>query len=127
MAATEKVTKTEIGLLVFTGLFLCVLLGLSAGDRGLVATGSVAVETETQLPPEEPDVSPLDVNTATAAELEQLPGIGPALAGRIVAHRETHGPFAATADLEQVQGIGPAKLAELDGYVTAGDKREDNR
>jgi competence protein ComEA len=54
---------------------------------------------------------PLDVNRASAEELRALPGIGPALAARIVAHREEHGPFRAAAELERVRGIGP-KLRE---------------
>lgn len=57
--------------------------------------------------------TPLDLNSATAAELETLPGIGPALAGRIVAYREEHGPFTSVEDLLQVSGIGPATLERL--------------
>ncbi|MFN2250540.1 MAG: helix-hairpin-helix domain-containing protein [Anaerolineae bacterium] len=52
----------------------------------------------------------VNVNTATAAELEALPGIGPALAGRIVAHRQANGPFETTDDLLQVSGIGEKTL-----------------
>ncbi len=57
---------------------------------------------------------PIALNVATAAELEALPGIGPALAARIVAHRTRHGPFARVADLRQVPGIGPRILARLE-------------
>ena len=60
----------------------------------------------------------LNLNTATPAELEALPGIGPALAKRIVEYREAHGPFATVDDLLAVSGIGPAKLAQLRPYVT---------
>jgi competence ComEA-like helix-hairpin-helix protein len=56
---------------------------------------------------------PLDLNTATAAELELLPRVGPALAARIVAHREAHGPFARVEDLVSVRGIGPRTAARL--------------
>ena len=55
----------------------------------------------------------IDINTATAAELESLPGIGPATASAIVEHRERHGPFAHVDDLVNVRGIGDAKLAGL--------------
>ncbi|MBC7291047.1 MAG: ComEA family DNA-binding protein [Actinotalea sp.] len=54
-----------------------------------------------------------DLNRASVAELEALPGIGPVLASRIVAHRDQHGPFASVDDLQAVRGIGPALLADL--------------
>ena len=55
----------------------------------------------------------INVNTASAEELERLPGIGPALAERIVSHRQAHGPFASLDDLTDVPGIGRAKLEAL--------------
>jgi competence ComEA-like helix-hairpin-helix protein len=61
----------------------------------------------------------VNVNRATAVELEALPGIGPALARRIVADREAQGPFATVAALDRVSGIGPALLARLGRLVTA--------
>jgi competence protein ComEA len=60
---------------------------------------------------------PIDINTATAAELEELPGIGPATASAIVEHRERHGPFASVDSLGDVSGIGDAKLAQLRDLV----------
>lgn len=53
------------------------------------------------------------VNSATEAELEDLPGVGPATAEAIVAHREQNGPFASVEALESVRGIGPAKLEAM--------------
>jgi competence ComEA-like helix-hairpin-helix protein len=61
----------------------------------------------------------LNVNRATAVELEALPGIGPSLARRIVADREAQGPFANVAALDRVPGIGPALLARLGRLVAA--------
>lgn len=57
--------------------------------------------------------APLDLNGAGEAELDRLPGIGPVLAGRIVAHRAAHGPFRSVEDLLAVPGIGPRLYARL--------------
>lgn len=61
---------------------------------------------------------PIDVNRATAVELEALPGVGPATATAIVAERDRNGPFLDVDDLDRVPGIGPAKLAALRDLVT---------
>jgi len=60
----------------------------------------------------------VDVNRASAAELEALPGVGPALAQRIVAYREANGPFASADDLEAVSGIGARTLERLRPFVS---------
>jgi competence protein ComEA len=62
---------------------------------------------------------PLPLNTADADALACLPGIGPALAERIVADRRSRGPFAEVQALERVPGIGPALVARLAGRVRA--------
>ncbi|MFI7744427.1 helix-hairpin-helix domain-containing protein [Kocuria rhizosphaericola] len=62
--------------------------------------------------------APLNLNTATAAELEALPRVGPVLAGRIVEFRQQHGGFAAVADLDAVPGIGPTLMEALVPLVT---------
>jgi competence protein ComEA len=59
----------------------------------------------------------LDINTATEAELAQLPGVGPGLARRIVEYREANGPFATTDDLQNVSGVGPSKFAKMESYL----------
>lgn len=61
----------------------------------------------------------IDLNSATAVELESLPGVGPVLAGRIVAYRDVHGAFAAVEDLLDVGGIGEAKLAAMRESIAA--------
>ncbi|WP_420367410.1 ComEA family DNA-binding protein [Curtobacterium sp. L1-20] len=68
------------------------------GDAGGSAAGAVGV---------------VDLNTADQAALETLPGIGPALAGRILAWREEHGRFSAVEDLLDVSGIGGGRFADL--------------
>jgi competence protein ComEA len=61
---------------------------------------------------------PLDINSATAAELEGLNGIGPAKAQAIVDYRTKHGPFQKVEDLEKVDGIGPKMLEKLKPMLT---------
>jgi competence protein ComEA len=55
----------------------------------------------------------IHVNSATAEQLERLPGIGPVLAQKIVEHRQAHGPFAVPEDLLDVSGIGPSTLESI--------------
>lgn len=61
---------------------------------------------------------PVNINTATAEELQTLPRIGPAMAQRIIAWRETHGGFRSVDELDAVPGIGPSMLENLRPLVT---------
>ena len=63
---------------------------------------------------------PVNVNSASAEELEKLPGIGPKTAQAVVEDRERNGPFRSVDDLLRVKGIGPKKLEALRPLVTAG-------
>lgn len=60
----------------------------------------------------------VSVNTATAAQLETLPGVGPVLAQRIIAYRESHGRFTSVEQLRDVPGVGERRLADLRAAVT---------
>lgn len=60
----------------------------------------------------------LGVNAASAEELVSLHGIGPALADRIVEHRQAHGPFTDAGDLQAVSGIGPRTAARIGPWLT---------
>ncbi len=62
----------------------------------------------------------IDINSATVFELQQLPGIGPAIAQRIVDFREFYGPFTSIDQLAEVTGISTAMVEELRSLVTAG-------
>ncbi|MCW3841813.1 helix-hairpin-helix domain-containing protein [Micromonospora yasonensis] len=61
---------------------------------------------------------PVNLNTATLAQLDALPGVGPVLAQRILDHREQHGGFRSVSDLRQVDGIGDARYEQLKDLVT---------
>lgn len=60
----------------------------------------------------------LNINTATESELEELPGVGPAIASRIVEHRTTNGAFTSIEQLQDVKGIGPAIFEKLRERIT---------
>lgn len=62
----------------------------------------------------------ININTASAAELDNLPGVGPALAERIIQYRTDHGPFANPEDLQNVSGIGPKTYEKMASMVTTG-------
>lgn len=120
MRDAGNVSKSEKILLGLTAVFLCLVLGLYAHDRAAMSAPGTTVETEVSVPPETltPDFSPLDINTADAAALTALPGIGEALAARIVAYRAEHGAFGAVEDLMEVPGIGQGKFSALADRVT---------
>ena len=65
--------------------------------------------------------SKVDVNRAGVEELTSLPGIGPALAKRIVEYRQENGPFRSVDDLMAVKGIGPKLLGKIRDRVTVGE------
>lgn len=115
MKRESSITKTEGILLGLTALFLCFLLVLHGQDQ---QAAEVQVDTAVAQEMFLPDVSPLDLNTATAEELMELPGIGAVLAERILAYREGMGGFSSVEELLEVSGIGEATLEELQNLVT---------
>jgi competence ComEA-like helix-hairpin-helix protein len=70
------------------------------------------------LGPKEPPTQPVNINTASAAELQKLPGIGPATARSIVRYRERNGPFRRVEELLIVRGISRSRLKALRPYIT---------
>ena len=62
---------------------------------------------------------PINLNTATKAELDTLPGIGPALADRIIEYRQKNGPFQRAEDIKKVSGIGDKVYENIKDRITA--------
>jgi competence ComEA-like helix-hairpin-helix protein len=89
-------------------------LALSRAPRDTVpAPNRSAMPKSTTLPA----LQSVDVNSAPVEELQKLPGIGPALAQRIVSFRETHGDFKEPGDVCSVRGIGPRTLDRIRAYL----------
>lgn len=62
----------------------------------------------------------VNINTATASQLEELPGIGPSLAARIVEHRQKNGAFRSVEEVMNVRGIGEKNFAKIQANLTVG-------
>jgi len=119
-------------LLLITCLFAAFTLGLFIGrnhtksDMVLSVLPTKPAHNTPIVQPTSPEQTkpeirfPLDINTASQQELEQLPGIGPELAGRIVLFRSVNGPFTVPEDLMNVDGIGPGKLEAILDLITTG-------
>ena len=67
-----------------------------------------------------PPLHPVNLNTATSAELQQVPGIGPSTAEKILQARKSYGSFKNVDDLQAIKGIGPKKLQKMRKYLTVG-------
>jgi competence protein ComEA len=82
-------------------------------DDSLVLPGATATKS-----PSESNQDLININTATAAELDVLPGIGPTIAQRIVDYREENGPFDAIEDIMKVSGVGPSTFDQIKDLIT---------
>ena len=80
----------------------------------LILFATLAVRADAKHPP----AHPLDLNTATAEQLQQVPGIGPSTAKAIVNFRQKSGPFQRIEDLLAIKGISKARLEKMRPYLT---------
>lgn len=104
-----------------TGMTWSMLRAAPRGPAPAAQAPSAAIgtgERPAPTPAPEPSATRINLNTASAAQLELLPGVGPAMAARIIEHRATHGPFRTIQDLDAVKGIGPRTIEKLRGLVT---------
>ena len=83
--------------------------------RSALASGQVSTQTSLSVAA----APPVSLNRLTREELERLPGIGPALAARIIEHRERYGPFRRAEHLLLVRGISERRFRELRPFINA--------
>ena len=111
---------TVVVLLVMVGRFLAG--GLPSGEPWRVETQrndqpGLSVSDEEGPPPSLLEGETIDLNTASQADLERLPGIGPSRAQDIIKERQENGPFRTVDELTRVKGIGKSILEELRPYA----------
>ena len=103
-------------------LLFCFLLGVALywfEEKELVSGKEISELIKTEKPvAQEKKKSPiLNLNEATLAELEEIPGIGPAMAQRIVEYRKAHRRFYKKEELKQVQGVGEKRFQEIEQLI----------
>ena len=115
----ERVAFTVLGMLALAALGI--LLWQRQRPALTIVGTPVAPEQAVQWDAALASARHVDINTASAAELERLPGVGPTLARRITDDRATHGPFVRPEDLQRVKGIGPQTYDAFKDYVTVNE------
>jgi competence protein ComEA len=90
------------------------------GEQIRIGLDPAPAVVATPVPTNAAGLSVIDINTATAEVLEQIPGVGPVLAQRIIIYREQNGGFTSVDQLMEVSGIGEATFAQMQPMVTVG-------
>jgi competence protein ComEA len=115
----ERIAILLIAVLAIAGWSVRYLREAHRADDAHLYQSAIPIPPELTAP--QVDASaPLDINTADAAAIERLPGIGPVKAAAIVDYREAHGPFRSVEALDEVQGIGSATVARLRPLTRVG-------
>lgn len=109
----SKVAAKTIQAMVF-GLFLIAGIGAMANEGAAENTKGESKQEKVEASKE----GLVNINTATEAELDTLPRIGPVIAKRIIAHRKEHGNFKSVEELMNVSGIGEKTFARLKDLIT---------
>ena len=123
-------------LVTVTCIFLSFILGLWVGRNSV--TGSIRISglsdapihagmqpAATDVKPQSPQETvsfPIDINSATEAQLTELPGIGETLAQRILSYRMQNGAFSSPEELLNIEGIGHTKLEAILDLITTGGR-----
>lgn len=124
MKSRGILTKSEWGLLILTAIFLCLLFALLSHELPAPSEAdyTISIRSETVDATPEPE-GPLNINTATAEQLDALYGIGPVLAQRIIQYRQENGPFTSVEELLEVKGIGPSVLEKIEDLITTEEEQ----
>lgn len=117
--------KATIIMVIITSVFICTILGIFIGrmttDGSITVHTGMSVRTETINEEETTPSGLININTASAEQMQELPGIGASMAEEIINYREQNGPFESKRDLLKVKGIGQKTYDELKNMITVKD------
>lgn len=122
----DRQHRAVVVLVAVVTAFAIAVIGWTWWNRPQVIEPAIALSsgsplvTQEAVPPSCTSASSqaLNLNTATQAELEELPGVGPVMAARIVTWRNVHGRFSVVGELREIEGIGEKLFGKLSALVT---------
>ena len=120
---TDKIPGVSL-LTILLAVWICWMAAARFGRPILREGGDQPPAAAVEYAARWPDMR-IDINSASAAELGLLPGLGPRLSRRIVEDREQHGPFESLDELTRVHRVGPSVIQRIRPYVVVGPPPED--